>query len=155
MFRCQTKQQRMFQGVTSEKSNRYWDYRNGGVCEKYIFHTTRNGGYHEKKEFYAELLIGARSVWQSVLQSQFFLHSYTVTEIIIRSSRHWWSSDGNEINAVVAQMVASLLYGAVWAGASVIWEMDDWSLLRQDSDSSAGRFDCNISGCISDVLDET
>ncbi len=38
---------------------------------------------------------------------------------------------GNEINAVVAQMVASLLYGAVWAGASVIWEMDDWSLLRQ------------------------
>ena len=39
VFRCQTKQQRMFQGVTSEKSNRYWDYRNGGVCEKYIFHT--------------------------------------------------------------------------------------------------------------------
>lgn len=38
---------------------------------------------------------------------------------------------GNEINAVVAQMIASLLYGAVWAGASVIWEMDDWSLLRQ------------------------
>ena len=36
-----------------------------------------------------------------------------------------------EINAVVAQMIASLLYGAVWAGASVIWEMDDWSLLRQ------------------------
>ena len=33
---------------------------------------------------------------------------------------------GNEINAVVAQMIASLLYGAVWAGASVIWEMDDW-----------------------------
>lgn len=38
---------------------------------------------------------------------------------------------GNEINAVMAQMIASLLYGAVWAGASVIWEMDDWSLLRQ------------------------
>ena len=36
-----------------------------------------------------------------------------------------------EMNAVVAQMIASLLYGAVWAGASVIWEMDDWSLLRQ------------------------
>ena len=34
-----SEQQRMFQGVTSEKSNRYWDYRNGGVCEKYIFHT--------------------------------------------------------------------------------------------------------------------
>ena len=57
---------------------------------------------------------------------------------------------GNEINAVVAQMIASLLYGAVWAGASVIWEP-----AAADSDSSAGRFDCNISGCISDVLDET
>ena len=38
---------------------------------------------------------------------------------------------GNEINAVLAQMIVSLPYGAVWAGASVIWEMDDWSLLRQ------------------------
>ena len=69
-----------------------------------------------------------RSVWQSVLQSQFFLHSYTVTEIIVPALVE---QCGNEINAVVAQMIASLLYGAVWAGASVIWEMDDWSLLRQ------------------------
>lgn len=36
-----------------------------------------------------------------------------------------------EINAVLLQAVCSLLYGAAWAGASVIWEIDDWSLLRQ------------------------
>lgn len=38
---------------------------------------------------------------------------------------------GTEINAVLLQAVCSLLYGAVWAGVSVIWEMDHWSILRQ------------------------
>ena len=36
---------------------------------------------------------------------------------------------GSEINAVLLQAVCSLLYGAAWAGASLIWEQ--WSLLRQ------------------------
>lgn len=38
---------------------------------------------------------------------------------------------GSELNAVLLQSVCSLLYGAAWAGASVIWEYDRWSLLRQ------------------------
>lgn len=38
---------------------------------------------------------------------------------------------GSEINAVILQSVCSLLYGAVWAGASVIWDQEEWSLLRQ------------------------
>lgn len=38
---------------------------------------------------------------------------------------------GTEINAVVLQAAASLLYGAAWAGASLVWEMERWSLLRQ------------------------
>lgn len=38
---------------------------------------------------------------------------------------------GNELNAVVVQAVFALLFGAVWAGASVIWEIEHWSLLRQ------------------------
>lgn len=38
---------------------------------------------------------------------------------------------GSEINAVVVQAVASLLYGAAWAGASLVWEQERWSLLRQ------------------------
>lgn len=38
---------------------------------------------------------------------------------------------GNEINAVLLQAVCSLLYGAAWAGASVIWRKENWSILRQ------------------------
>lgn len=38
---------------------------------------------------------------------------------------------GNEINAVVLQAICALLYGAAWAGASTIWEREDWSILRQ------------------------
>ncbi len=37
---------------------------------------------------------------------------------------------GSEMNAILFQALFSLLYGAVWGGASVIWEMEDWSLLR-------------------------
>lgn len=38
---------------------------------------------------------------------------------------------GTEINAVLLQTICSLLYGAAWAGASIIWEIDNWSILRQ------------------------
>lgn len=37
---------------------------------------------------------------------------------------------GSEINAVLIQMLCSIIYGAVFAGASVIWEMESWSILR-------------------------
>ena len=36
---------------------------------------------------------------------------------------------GSEIGAVTLQMLCSILYGAAFAGASVIWEKD-WSLTR-------------------------
>ena len=38
---------------------------------------------------------------------------------------------GTEINAVLLQTICSLLYGAAWAGASIVWEVDNWSILRQ------------------------
>ncbi len=38
---------------------------------------------------------------------------------------------GTELNAVMLQAFFSMLYGAAWAGASVIWEAEGWSLLRQ------------------------
>mgnify|MGYP003816020535 CR=1 FL=1 len=38
---------------------------------------------------------------------------------------------GSEIGAVTLQAIVSLVYGAAWAGASLIWEKDDWSLTRQ------------------------
>ncbi len=37
---------------------------------------------------------------------------------------------GSEINAMILQAVLSLLYGAAWAGASVVWSMDNWSILK-------------------------
>lgn len=38
---------------------------------------------------------------------------------------------GGELNAVVLQALLCMVYGAVWSGATVVWERDDWSLLRQ------------------------
>ena len=38
---------------------------------------------------------------------------------------------GNELNAVIIQTVCSLIYGAAFGGASVIWDMENWSLLKQ------------------------
>ncbi len=40
-------------------------------------------------------------------------------------------SMGSEINAVMFQFCLSLLYGALCAGASAVWEVERWSLLRQ------------------------
>ena len=41
------------------------------------------------------------------------------------------SDYGNELNAVILQAGLSLVYGAAWAGASVIWEAESWSILKQ------------------------
>ena len=38
---------------------------------------------------------------------------------------------GNEITAVIIQTILSAILGAGFAVASVIWEKDDWSLLKQ------------------------
>lgn len=38
---------------------------------------------------------------------------------------------GSELAAVIVQTLCSLLYGAAWAGASVIWKNERWSLTRQ------------------------
>ena len=37
---------------------------------------------------------------------------------------------GSEINAVIVQAVLSMVYGAAWAGASVVWDAEGWSLLK-------------------------
>ena len=37
---------------------------------------------------------------------------------------------GSEINAVVFQAVLSIIYGAAWAGASLVWNAEGWSLLK-------------------------
>lgn len=37
---------------------------------------------------------------------------------------------GSEINAIILQSMLAGIYGAIWAGSSVIWENEDWSLLK-------------------------
>ena len=38
---------------------------------------------------------------------------------------------GNELNAVILQTVLCAIMGAGFAAASVIWELDSWSLAKQ------------------------
>ena len=38
---------------------------------------------------------------------------------------------GSEVGAFSLQMAAAMLIGAIWSGASVIWDVEHWSLLRQ------------------------
>ena len=38
---------------------------------------------------------------------------------------------GSETNAVAVQTIGVMVYGAIMAGISVIWDMDHWSILRQ------------------------
>jgi len=38
---------------------------------------------------------------------------------------------GNEITAVIVQIICSMLIGAVSSGASVIWEIEKWSITKQ------------------------
>ena len=37
---------------------------------------------------------------------------------------------GSDINAVILQAVLSMIYGAAWGGASVVWDAEGWSLLK-------------------------
>lgn len=38
---------------------------------------------------------------------------------------------GSEVAGYILQILGLMLYGSVWAAASVVWEIDDWSLTRQ------------------------
>ena len=38
---------------------------------------------------------------------------------------------GNEVTAVIVQSVLSAILGAGFSGCSIIWEKDEWSLLKQ------------------------
>lgn len=38
---------------------------------------------------------------------------------------------GNEVTAVIVQSVLSAILGAGFGGCSIIWEKDEWSLLKQ------------------------
>ena len=47
---------------------------------------------------------------------------------------------GGELNAVMLQTALSMLYGAAWAGAALIWRRDGWSLTKQTALAPARLF---------------
>lgn len=84
-----------------------------------------------KKKFILRCLMGAPIGLTISMISTIFISSiigdgtyYAVTPELI-------TDFGSELNAVIVQSLLSCLYGAAFAGASVIWENDRWSLLRQ------------------------
>lgn len=54
------------------------------------------------------------------------------------------ASCGSQINAVMVQAFFALLYGAVWGGASVLFEIESWSRLRQ---TATHFLTCSIATC--------
>lgn len=38
----------------------------------------------------------------------------------------------NETYAVIVQTLCALVYGAVWVGSTVVWQIDKWSILKQN-----------------------
>lgn len=38
----------------------------------------------------------------------------------------------NETYAVIVQTLCAFIYGAVWVGSTVIWQIDKWSILKQN-----------------------
>lgn len=67
------------------------------------------------------------------------LISYIITIIIslaagngeyFPAAHELMDSCGSEISAVIVQLVGSLVFGAICGGASVIWEIEEWSLTK-------------------------
>ena len=68
-----------------------------------------------------------------------FIISYIITIIIslatgngdyYPASHELMSDCGSWIAAVIVQFFCSLIFGAIWGGASVIWEAENWSWLK-------------------------
>ena len=105
----------MFPGGTFQKSNNYWDCEAVKVKKK----TIRRGLFGLPTGiaigFVITLIISA-----CVGDGSF----YPVTPELIGAM-------GNELNAVILQTVLCAVVGAGFAAASVIWELDSWSLAKQ------------------------
>lgn len=86
-----------------------------------------------KKNILKRCLVGAPiglliaqviSIWISVIINDGTYYAVVPELITICKS---------ETNAVIMQTICALLYGAMWAGSSIIWEIDEWSILKQSS----------------------
>jgi len=84
-----------------------------------------------KKKALLRCLLGAPigvciAMWITILIS--YVHNDGVYYAVVPELVHDF---GSELDAVLAQTLCSMAYGAVFAGASMIWEVERWSLLRQ------------------------
>lgn len=105
----------MFPGGTFQKSNNYWDCEAVKVKKKTIRRGLFGLPIGIAIGFVITLIISA-----CVGDGSF----YPVTPELIGAM-------GNELNAVILQTVLCAIMGAGFAAASVIWELDSWSLAKQ------------------------
>ena len=105
----------MFPGGTFQKSNNYWDCEAVKVKKKTIRRGLFGLPIGITIGFVITLIISA-----CVGDGSF----YPVTPELIGAM-------GNELNAVILQTVLCAIMGAGFAAASVIWELDSWSLAKQ------------------------
>ncbi|MGB4984270.1 MAG: DUF3021 domain-containing protein [Erysipelotrichaceae bacterium] len=84
-----------------------------------------------KKEIFKRALLGfplgiAIGYVISIISSLIFANGYYSACVPMLIEKM-----GSEINAVILQTVLSGLLGSVFAGSSIIWELDEWSIIKQ------------------------
>ena len=105
----------MFQENMSLKSKRYWD------CEVFVM----------KKKILIRAFLGALI---GIVIS--YLITIVISAVIGDGAFYpcvpsFAERYGNEVTAVIIQTIFSAVLGGGFSMASLIWEMDDWSLLKQ------------------------
>ena len=105
----------MFPGGMLLKSNNYWDYEVVKMKKKVILRGLFGLPVGIAIGFVITLLISI-----CIGDGSF----YPVTPELIKTT-------GNELNAVVLQTILCAILGVGFAMASVIWEIDSWSLAKQ------------------------
>lgn len=105
----------MFQDGMYPKSNNYWEYEVVKMKRKIIL----------RGLFGLPMGIAIGFVITLIISACFGNGSfYPVTPELI-------DTVGNELNAVILQTILCAIMGAGFAAASVIWELDSWSLAKQ------------------------
>lgn len=105
----------MFRGGMSQRSNNCWDYEVVKMKKKIILRGLLGLPIGIAIGFVITLIVSV-----CIGRGSF----YPVTPELVDMM-------GNELNAVILQTVLCAVMGAGFAAASVIWELDSWSLAKQ------------------------
>lgn len=104
----------MYQGAMYLKSNKYWEYEVNTMKKRILYRSLWGMPIGIAISYLITVAISA-TVGDGVY--------YPVVPALETAM-------GSEINAVLIQLLCSAFYGAVFTGASVIWEIETWSVLR-------------------------